>query len=278
MIYLSLTLVVTFSRTSHNKMARLDTDDVSEWLKDDHINTYTTRIHKLLTQHNEALAEKIHVSDTFFALQAKLMYDRGKQAYTKWMQKLCKKFAKNHPLEDKEKWIIPLNVENSHWVLLVFILKRRVMLVYNSQSSISYQKEIMVYLKIIARFLQTYAVIHDVEHLSTVTSTREKRWCIVDKDLFREEQSDGSSCGVYLLVAAHLNMIIDTDRMASGVQIYSIKQVREFIRELIMVDSDLRRTTTTTRGRIKECLECICNMVRYEAFSSDDIHRQEGEP
>lgn len=200
--------------------------------KSNSIYCFNTFAFTLLTIHNES-----H------------QYDR--------MNRLCKKLP---DLTKFKKLIIPINVENIHWKLIVVSLKSRMLFMYDSMEingGFDVEYDSMAGADHIRRFLNFYGSYMNYEPFIT------SPWLLVSSGLYSEGQRDAVNCGAYVLIATEAQYVVEEDCLVHDITVGSIKEERFLMQKSIqrgsLVTPFLNRSINIRRSMIQ----------KYERHESD---------
>jgi len=175
--------------------------EFDDWLNDETINDYI----KLLNEHanstgNGVSSNGVYCSDSFLLTLVEKYFRLG---LTDKLTKLCKKLRDEAHIESLKRWIIPINVDNIHWILAVIIIPSRMILLYDSfdekQFHISEYRN-MTTVDHIRMLFNMYGVVNNVPLLVNAP------WTLLQRKLYHTKQPDFSSCGVFMLTVAEMHV------------------------------------------------------------------------
>lgn len=150
----------------------------TEWLNDIVISEYTKLIN------TEWHSKKVYTFSTYFYNQLSI------KGYGKWVDKWMNKILKDEGVHvgESKKLLVPVNVGQNHWVLLVVNLETNVLQVYNSLGG--YRKEC------------TMALVNLQDCMEQTFGG--SPWTIIVTHMDVPRQRNGDDCGVFICATALL--------------------------------------------------------------------------
>lgn len=170
----------------------------NKWLDDETINSYLDLLNEHVQVKNKQLKfMPTYCSDTFFYT---VTCEKNRRlGYEDKIIKYCEKMRSLVSLERVHKWIIPIHSGGVHWKLLVVLVQCGIFILYDSMETCPDHKsehQTMYDVDSIRHFITKYGQVHNLEMFKKCP------WMLVRRNLYREEQGDTSSCGVYVLSVA----------------------------------------------------------------------------
>ena len=130
----------------------------------------------------------IQIADTFFI--SELERNEKRKEEEERIQKRKRILEKARPRDGTLKWIIPIHHDDIHWILAVVDTRKSVITLYDSLK--------------IKTDAQYYAMkIRDILDELKIGNL----WKMVIRDCFKRRQPDEKSCGIFVIVAAYLNIM-----------------------------------------------------------------------
>lgn len=193
---------------------------MGDWVDDPTINGYVSLLSDLYSE------DGICASSSFLLVttRTKKKMEDGSEL----IKAQCEGIRKTIKLEEKKKWLIPINEDNVHWKLAVVMLKENLIVFYDSISNGPPSMH-MEYADMIRLLLRTYGRLYGVSRFVN------RPWISTCLNSFSELQTDTYSCGIYCLVAAEINSS-NSDHLIQGIRLGSISSHRNRINQALLQD------------------------------------------
>ncbi|XP_048244847.1 uncharacterized protein LOC124124203 isoform X3 [Haliotis rufescens] len=190
----------------------------TSWLDDSVIHAYLYLVQK---QHSDARTRDVRIMECFHYK----LWER--QHYSEWLQEKIQ-------LRKCDLVLMPICI-NSHWVLLVANVLDRTVCVINSKPSKDLETEV------------TQHWMKYMEYRSQAVEEELRSWKLVQRPVF--PQTDGSSCGVFVLMAA--------EALAAGVapgvmRNCHVAGYRQYVKQRLMLAAETTRAVEAPAGAAGE--------------------------
>lgn len=193
---------------------------MGEWVDDPTINGYVSLLSKTFSE------DGICASSSFLLVTTRTK--KKKEDGRELIEAQCEGIRKTIRLEEKKKWIIPINEENVHWKLAVVMLREHLIVFYDSISNgpPSIHMECADTIRLL---LKTYGRLYGIGRFEN------RPWISTCLNSFSSLQPDADSCGIYCLVAAEINAN-NPDHLIREIRLGDIKAHRNRISQALLQD------------------------------------------
>jgi hypothetical protein len=177
-------------------------------LTDTDINAFLKRVRDNASKH-------VRIEETFFMTIL--------QKYRTIAHKLDVKkafmglFQKRQGLEAYRKWVIPVHVNDDHWITICVCIREHLIVVYNSMPS----ERVVGEVDSVRRFLSNFGRLFDIPDFVR------KPWVMIKSGAIAEYQQDTVSCGVYACICAWMCAVYP-DKLGGKIGL-NLEKARAFV-------------------------------------------------
>jgi sentrin-specific protease 1 len=164
------------------------------WLNDEVINFYM----RLLQQRDDKLVEleerkvSSHYFSSFFIVK---MYKWSNDVQGEYTYSYIKRWTKNFNVFLKDKIFIPININNTHWTLIIVYIQLKIIRYYDSLMG----RDIKNHMIHVLKWLKD----ESKEKYNNSYPVNDEEWQLIDQgEVDLPRQSNGYDCGVFIILYA----------------------------------------------------------------------------
>ncbi|KAL9409636.1 hypothetical protein AB3S75_047951 [Citrus x aurantiifolia] len=179
--------------------------DSMGWLGDEHIHEYYRLISEKQQQYPNALYQRCTHTDVFFWVFLKAQWNNGdcdlhSLDYTRLNTYIDgREDTKSKPFADVDMVLIPINLENNHWVVARVDFQRKQIEIYDSMKEFREDKTYGQFLKPLQVIFPQW--LEDVGFYDSRPNLRSAEpWKLVSIDDVPQQQPGSGNCGVFMLM------------------------------------------------------------------------------